>query len=120
MIDLPKIPGIKHYVLDSENHAVEVDLLTWAMWWENPDNRIVAYTQITSQCDVSTIFLGLDHRHGFGKGPPILFETLVFGGPLDGEGRRYASHDDAETGHKMIVAKVREAMGQKVTNVVQD
>jgi hypothetical protein len=32
---------------------------------------------------ISTVFLGLDHRH-FGDGPPLLFETMVFGGSRDG------------------------------------
>lgn len=101
-----------HYILDTDNHTVEVDLLTWARWLEDA-NRHVGYTQITSEIEVSTVFLGLDHRF-FGEGPPILFETMVFGGPLDQETRRYSSYDDAETGHRMMVAKARAASGQKV------
>ena len=103
----------RHYILDADNHAVEVDMMTWAMWLED-GNRRVGYTEITSQVTVSTVFVGLDHRF-FGNGPPILFETLVFGSPLDGDGARYSSYDDAEVGHRMMVAKVRAAMGQRVT-----
>jgi hypothetical protein len=109
-----KIRPPRHYILDADNHAVEVNFLTWAIWFEDADRR-VGYTQITSHVEVSTIFLGLDHRH-LGDGPPILFETMVFGGPLDGDGGRYSSYDDAEVGHRMMVAKVRAAMGQRVTN----
>lgn len=107
------LPPQKHFILDVDNHVVEVDFLTWAMWLED-GNRRVGYTEITSQITVSTVFIGLDYRH-FGNGPPILFETIVFGGPLDGDGGRYSSYDDAETAHKMMVAKVRAAIGQKVT-----
>jgi hypothetical protein len=99
----------KYYVLDSDNHVVEVDMLTWAMSLEGTSNRVVDYTQITSEITVSTVFLGLDHRF-FGKGPPILFETIIFGGPLDGEGLRYSSYDDAEIGHRTFVAKARAAV----------
>lgn len=56
------------------------------------------------QCDevtVSTVFLGLDHRM-FGEGPPILFETLVFGGPNDGRMERYCTWEEAERGHKVM------------------
>lgn len=105
----------RHYILDDNNNAVEVDLLTWASWLEHPDNRVVCFTQITSQVYVSTIFMGIDYRWpGFPPGPPILYETLIFGGPLDGEGTRYCSHDDALTGHKMYVKRARKAAGQKI------
>ena len=103
----------RYYILDADNHAVAVaDVQTWAMWFEDA-NRTVGYTQITSAITVSTVFLGLDHRH-WGKGPPILFETMVFGGPLDGHQQRYSSWDDAETGHRVAVAKTREAIGQRI------
>jgi hypothetical protein len=100
------------YILDEENHTVEVDVHTWAMWRDTASNCIVDYTEVTSRCIVSTVFLGLDHNFS-GKGPPILFETLVFGGPMDGDGQRYSSWDDAVIGHKRFVAKVRKAVGQK-------
>lgn len=60
----------------------------------------------TNQGDimVSTVFLGLDHRHG--DGTPLLFETLVFGGPLADEMVRYTSWDQAQAGHNKMVALV--------------
>jgi hypothetical protein len=107
--------NLSHYILDADNNVIEVDLITWAQWLEHPSNRIVGFTQITSQVDVSTVFIGLDHRFsGWPPGPPILFETLIFGGPLDGEGSRYCSHDDALTGHAMYVKRARKAAGQKI------
>jgi hypothetical protein len=103
---------LKHYILDADNQIVESDFMTWAMWLEDA-NRIVGYTEITSECLVSTVFLGLDHRF-FGKGPPLLFETMIFGGPLDHETWRYSSWDDAETGHAVAVRKARKAMAVAV------
>ena len=104
---------LRHYVLDADNHLVKVDFLTWAMWFEE-NNRHVGYTEITSQITVSTVFVGLDMRF-HRDGPPIVFETAVFGGPLDHEGGRYSSWDDADAGHKAMVRRVRQAIGQKVT-----
>jgi hypothetical protein len=106
--------GAKYYVLDEFNHVIEVDMLTWARWFEEINNRLIAYTEITSEITVSTIFLGVDHRF-HGEGPPILFETMVFGGEFDEYQYRYASYDDAQTGHKMMVARTRAAIGQRVT-----
>lgn len=98
------------YVLDADDHVVEVfDFITWGKYMWEGDNRRVAFTQITSEIEVSTVFLGIDHRI-YGRGPPVLFETLVFGGPVDGSCARYTSYDDAETGHHMMVAKARAAI----------
>lgn len=107
---------LKHYVLDAENHPIACDdLLAWAQWFENLSNRIVGSTDITSEVSVSTVFLGLNHRFAIFEGPPLLFETMVFGGSLDGACNHYSSWDDAEIGHKAMVRRVRVAIGQKVT-----
>ena len=97
----------RYYILDEDNHAVAVGFMRWAKWFEDIGNRIVDYTEITSEVYVSTVFLGIDHRH-FGDGPPLLFETMIFG--AEGEDlwmRRFSSWDDAATGHKVIVNKLR-------------
>ena len=39
-------------------------------------------------CEVSTIFLAINHNF-LGGGEPILFETMVFGGEYDGSCHRY-------------------------------
>lgn len=52
------------------------------------------------------MFLGLDHRFG-SSGPPLIFETMVFGGSLDQEQDRYATIDEAKTGHLKMVWRVR-------------
>lgn len=107
-------PPFKLYVLDADNHVVEVhDFATWGRFMED-QRRHIGWTQITSECHVSTVFIGIDHGL-FRKGPPILFETMIFGGPLDEQQWRYASYDDAEIGHRMAVAKAREAIGQRVS-----
>lgn len=101
---------LHYYILDADNRPVRIhDMIAWAQWFEDA-NRTVAWTQITSEITVSTVFLGIDHRH-FGKGPPILFETMVFGPPgnkdIDSSMYRYSSWDDAEIGHAAIVRRLR-------------
>jgi len=107
---------MRHYILDADNHTVEVDLLTWAEWKARGDqNCRVDFTQVNSECSVSTVFMGLDHRY-FGEGPPVLFETMIFGGPpeIDERQWRWCSWDDAEVGHKTVVRIARAACGIKV------
>lgn len=57
---------------------------------------------------VSTVFIMMDHS--FGGEEPILFETLVFGGPLDGDGERYRTKAEAEAGHLRWVCIAEEAL----------
>jgi len=57
---------------------------------------------------ISTVFLGIDHA--FDNGPPVLFETMVFGGGLDEEMERYSTWEEAEAGHAAMVEKVKKAL----------
>lgn len=82
------------------------DLMTWSEAFAN-SNRIVA-REIIGDAIVSTVFLGLDHS--WGKGPPILWETMVFGGKLDHEQDRCpGSREQAEAMHQRMVARVKQA-----------
>lgn len=57
---------------------------------------------------VSTVWLGINMRVFPGDHPEI-FETMVFGGPLDGETMRYATAKEAKIGHKVMVHLARAA-----------
>ena len=72
----------------------------------DPNSRRVAMTEICG-AQISTVFLGINHN--FGDGPPLLFESLIFGSPHDGEQRRYSTWDEAEKGHIEMVEMVRAA-----------
>lgn len=88
------------YTMD-ENGDVrpETDLIKWARSFERA-NRRVAQTSV-GDVRVSTVFLGLDHS--FGNGPPILFETMIFGGAHDQYQERYTTRDEAMVGHDKAV-----------------
>ena len=101
--------GRGYYILDANRAVVPVeDLTEWAEWW-GKDDRIVGHTQVSNEVRVSTVFIGIDHRFS-GMGPPLLFETMVFGGKLDQELWRYSSWDDAEVGHEIAVRKAKAAL----------
>ena len=59
-------------------------------------NRIVKQEEV-KDVSISTVFLGLDHR--FGKGEPLLFETMIFGGKEDGYQNRCTTWEQAEEMH---------------------
>lgn len=67
--------------------------------------RLVAKTKV-GKALVSTVFLGVDHN--FEKGPPILWETMVFGGPHDQECERCGGQRrDALNMHRRMIARVK-------------
>ncbi len=53
---------------------------------------------------VSTVFLGTDHNFT-GKGPPVLFETMIFVNGGDEWQDRYTSWNDAVAGHERAVLR---------------
>jgi len=87
------------YILDG-HEAKPVDLMEWVQWFETA-NRQVAKTAINDDVKVSTVFLGLDHS--FGDGPPLLFETMIFGGEHDQYQERFETWEQAEVGHNVAV-----------------
>lgn len=91
-----------YFILDKDNNVVVADLMSASHWMEdNQDRRRVAST-VLSDCHVSTVFLCINHQWDR-NGPPLVFETMVFGGPSDGEYRRYATWDEAVKGHEEMV-----------------
>ncbi len=94
------------YILINKKPVAEPDLLAWAGWFETAE-RHVAKDQL-GDVKVSTVFLGVDHS--FGHGPPLLFETMVFGGSLDQEMNRYSTWEQAEAGHREMLRRVKEAL----------
>lgn len=99
---------MQHYILQGTQPVPVRDFLAWACWFESAE-RTVARTQVTATIEVSSVFLGLNHQ--WGNGPPLLFETMVFGldkgDPLADYQWRYRTWHEAEQGHEAIVALVR-------------
>jgi hypothetical protein len=92
------------YVLDAAGTPQPAsDVRRWGQWYRTAD-RIVAQDTF-GDVQVSTVFLGIDHNFR-ADGPPVLWESMIFGGPLDQEQRRYTSRADAEAGHTALCIAV--------------
>ena len=92
------------YILEGKTPVPCNDGLKWGRWFEKADRHVARTDE--DGVDVSTVFLGTDH--GWGQGTPLLFETMVFGGELDGEQERYSTWEEAEAGHKAMVERVKQ------------
>jgi hypothetical protein len=113
-IEASDLSWIGQYILDDQGNPVpERDLLKWATWMEDSEHCHFLKTDLGPLGWISTIFLGVDHDF-FSLNEeqthcPILWETMVFGGPYDQEQRRYRSREDALQGHAELVAMCRQA-----------
>lgn len=94
------------YILKGHFPVYEPNLEIWGEWMEHAE-RCIAMDSI-GPAKVSTVFLGLDHA--LPGDDPLLFETMVFGGQMDGFTRRYSTWDEAEAGHSEIVILVAEVV----------
>jgi hypothetical protein len=105
------------YILNGTEPVEEPDLEKWAEWIGNSGakGRRVARTRFQSGAWVSTVFLGLDHS--FGRGRPLLFETMAFSAPdnyRDLICRRYPTWADAERGHYEVVRELMQNEREEV------
>lgn len=89
-----------------------IDLATWCRLSEDLEYRRIGSTDLPDGSWVSTVWLGLDHSFS-GVGPPLIFETMVFGPARDEKGRReqsldmarWSTLDEALHGHEQMVVR---------------
>lgn len=92
------------YFILRDGVPVECTLMEWASSLENWKNRVVG-RDAAGDGDVRTDFLGLNYA--FDDGPPLVFETMVFGGKHDGYTEHYSTLKEAKAGHERIVKMVK-------------
>jgi hypothetical protein len=101
----PRNPVQKYYILKDRVVVPVANVLVWSYWMHHNDaDRIVAKTVIGAG-HVSTVFLGMDHQ--LGEGPPLLFETVVIGGPYDKKMWHCSTWAEAEARHAAACDYVR-------------
>lgn len=100
-----------YYILDAAGQPQRcASVEEWARWFEAASQDDAAGRRIgrddVGEASVSTVSLGLDH--GFSGGPPLLFETMIFGGQYDSWQWRWTTRAGAEAAHARIVAALRD------------
>lgn len=103
-----------------DRQGTVIDLLEWARLFGDYSYKRVARTTITSAADpgntfnVSTVWMGIDS--GFGHGPPVIFETMVFSSSqeLEHDCQRYPTEEQALRGHDEVVTVVAATMDDPV------
>lgn len=99
---------LQRYTLEGQTPVPEPDLMKWAVWMNAEDGRrVVRQTCFAEDCLVSTVFLSMGHNWSM-QGPPVLFETMVFGVPgMEDWQARYRTWEEAAQGHRDALAEVK-------------
>ena len=88
------------YVERNGELVAEPDPMAWARAMED-EGRIIAHDEIDG-VTFSTVFVGIDAAI---SGPPMVYETMVFGGPDNGWTARHATRGGARLGHAAAVER---------------
>jgi hypothetical protein len=131
------------YILDEHGEPVGTDdVLLWATWFETShaarqvrvdyfehdfppsedQMRAAVYSRRAGEhavtatdlriC-VSTVFLSIDRSYGYGV--PVLWETMIFGGPESEWQDHYTSRGDAIAGHAACCDRTRALIAEHAT-----
>ena len=78
------------------------NIYDWAFLGKTAERHKQIADTYLYECRISTVFLGINHSYS-NDGPPLLFETMIFGGKHDGLQCRCSTYLQAERGHAIIV-----------------
>lgn len=96
----------RYYILQEGVPFAVPGVEAWGAWISDVANARCCVLRLTSfgDIDISTVFLGIDESPD--DGPPLVWETKVFGGPLNSESERYATREQACEGHDRMSERV--------------
>jgi hypothetical protein len=126
--DFNRLAGAERLPLYYDRHGfpipgdVRESVLAWARLHADRTYSVLAHDELPDGSRLSTVWLGLDHGHGYGH--PLFFETmrlpadsaaaLEFPDPIDGEETtqlRYGSEEEALAAHHEILRRLRVRLG---------
>lgn len=110
------------YILEGITFRKAKTMEEWAKYMEtaskDPYFRHVArdyfYINEEEYCNLSTVFLGIDHNFDLDSATPILFESMIFGGnELDQSMDRYPTWEEAAKGHLELCRSICDVIYSK-------
>ncbi|WP_375469558.1 hypothetical protein [uncultured Nostoc sp.] len=100
---------IQYYKLEGKTPVAVESHIDWNLWIARATfaELTVMYNEF-NDCLISTRFVGIDLNPGSwnSNSQPMVFETLVMGGPLDGKRGFYPTWDEAIQGHLKICTQI--------------
>ncbi|MEH1765804.1 MAG: hypothetical protein V7K76_26015 [Nostoc sp.] len=101
--------SIRYYKLEGQTPVAVESFLEWNFWMALATfaETTVMYNDFNDSL-VSTKFVGIDLNPGSSNADaqPMIFETSVMGGVLDGKKQIYPTWDEAIQGHLKICSQI--------------
>ena len=91
-----------YYKLEGQIPAAVESFMEWSLWIMSASTTVMINE--LNDSIISTRFVGIDLNPGScnSESKPMVFETLVMGGALDGKRNFYPTWDEAIKGHLKI------------------
>ena len=100
---------LNYYKLEGQTPVAVESFIKWNSWMASATfaETTVMYNELGDSI-ISTRFVGIDLNPGSSNSnsQPMVFETLVMGGALDGKKNLYPTWDEAIKGHLKICTQV--------------
>ncbi|MEH2261041.1 hypothetical protein [Nostoc sp.] len=94
-----------YYKLEGQTPVAVESFMEWSLWLMSAKTTVMLNELNDSV--ISTKFVGIDLNPGsYPESRPMVFETLIMGGGLDGERNFYPTWDEAIQGHLKICTQV--------------
>jgi hypothetical protein len=88
-----------YYILDGVGEPIAVSAQAYSAYYQRDDPFALIGSEPVGHGRLSTVFLSINYNFS-GRGPPLLFETMVFMPGESGELLdRYATRTEALAGH---------------------
>jgi hypothetical protein len=97
---------LNYYKLEGQTPVAVESFMEWSLWIMSASTTVMINELKDSI--ISTRFVGIDLNPGSSNSnsQPMVFETLVMGGALDGKKNFYPAWDEAIQGHLKICTQV--------------
>ncbi|MEH1771595.1 hypothetical protein [Nostoc sp.] len=97
---------LNYYKLEGQTPVAVDSFIEWSLWIMSASTTVMINELKDSI--ISTRFVGIDLNPGSSnsKSQPMVFETLVMGGAMDGKRNFYPTWDEAIQGHLKICTQV--------------
>ncbi|MHC5757056.1 hypothetical protein [Nostoc sp.] len=97
---------LNYYKLEGQTPVAVDSFIEWSLWIMSASTTVMINELKDSI--ISTRFVGIDLNPGSSNSlsQPMVFETLVMGGAMDGKRNFYPTWDEAIQGHLKICTQV--------------
>ncbi|MEH1796438.1 hypothetical protein [Nostoc sp.] len=97
---------LNYYKLEGQTPVAVESFMEWSLWIISAQTTVMINE--LRQSIISTRFVGIDLNPGSSNSnsQPMVFETLVMGGELDGKRNFYPTWDEVIEGHLKICTQV--------------